>query len=38
MPDKKMGCPPSNNPLSERIYLCVDNGTKKILDKCVKMN
>lgn len=31
-----MGRPPSDNPLSERIYLRVDKETKKVLDECVK--
>lgn len=36
MSEKKMGRPPSENPLSERIYLRVDEETKKVLDECVK--
>ena len=36
MSGKKMGRPPSDNPLSERIYLRVDNETKDILDDCAK--
>lgn len=36
MSDKKMGRPPSDNPLSERIYLRVDEKTKDILDECVE--
>ncbi|RCX10527.1 hypothetical protein DFR58_12826 [Anaerobacterium chartisolvens] len=36
MSDKKMGRPPSDNPLSERIYLRVDKETKEVLDACVK--
>lgn len=36
MSDKKMGRPPSDNPLSERIYLRVDKKTKEVLDECVK--
>lgn len=36
MSDKKMGRPPSDNPLSERIYLRVDKETKEALDDCVK--
>ncbi|WP_040198399.1 ribbon-helix-helix protein, CopG family [Candidatus Soleaferrea massiliensis] len=36
MSEKKMGRPPSDNPLSERIYLRVDKETKEILDECVK--
>ncbi len=36
MSDKKMGRPPSENPLSERIYLRVDKKTKKVLDECVE--
>lgn len=36
MSDKKMGRPPSENPLSERIYLRVDKQTKQVLDECVE--
>lgn len=36
MSDKKMGRPPSDNPLSERIYLRVDKNTKEVLDECVE--
>lgn len=36
MSEKKMGRPPSDNPLSERIYLRVDKTTRKVLDECVK--
>lgn len=36
MSGKKMGCPPSENPLSERIYLRVDRETKEVLDQCAK--
>lgn len=36
MSGKKMGRPPSENPLSERIYLRVDKETKEVLDECVK--
>ncbi len=36
MSDRKMGRPPSENPLSERIYLRVTPETKKVLDECVK--
>lgn len=36
MSEKKMGRPPSDNPLSERIYLRVDKETKETLDECVK--
>ena len=36
MSGKKMGRPPSDNPLSERIYLRVDKETKKVLDECVE--
>ena len=35
MSGKKMGRPPAENPLSERIYLRVDKATKKVLDECV---
>ena len=31
-----MGRPPSEHPLSERIYLRVDKETKQILDECVE--
>ena len=31
-----MGRPPSENPLSERIYLRVDKETKKVLDECTE--
>ena len=34
MPPKKMGRPPSDNPLQERLYLRVDNKTKAMLDEC----
>jgi hypothetical protein len=33
---KKMGRPPVDNPLSERIYLRVDKEISYILDKCCK--
>ena len=36
MSEKKMGRPPSDNPLSERIYLRVDEETKSTLDECVE--
>lgn len=36
MSDKKMGRPPVDNPLSERIYLRVDKATKEVLDNCVE--
>ena len=36
MSDKKMGRPPSENPLSERIYLRVDKETKEVLDDCAE--
>ena len=36
MSEKKMGRPPLENPLSERIYLRVDKKTKEKLDFCVK--
>jgi predicted transcriptional regulator len=36
MSSKKLGRPPSENPLSERIYIRVDKATKKLLDECVK--
>jgi len=34
MPPKKMGRPPSDNPLHERLYLRVDEKTKSMLDEC----
>ena len=34
MPPKKMGRPRSENPLSERLYLRVDQKTKDMLDVC----
>lgn len=36
MSTKKMGRPPSENPLSERIYIRVDKATKAKLDDCTK--
>lgn len=36
MPQKKMGRPPSDNPLNERLYLRVDEKTKIMLDKCTE--
>ena len=36
MSEKKMGRPPVENPLSERIYLRVDKETKDVLDECVE--
>lgn len=36
MSEKKMGRPPVENPLSERIYLRVDKETKEVLDECVE--
>jgi hypothetical protein len=36
MPPKKMGRPPSENPLTERLYLRVDEKTKTMLDECTK--
>ena len=36
MSGKKMGRPPSENPLSERIYLRADEKTKDVLDECVE--
>ena len=36
MSEKKMGLPPVENPLSERIYLRVDKATKEKLDFCVE--
>lgn len=36
MSTKRMGRPPIENPLSERIYLRVDKQTKEKLDLCIK--
>lgn len=36
MPQKKMGRPRSENPLSERLYLRVDQKTKDMLDVCTE--
>lgn len=36
MSEKKMGRPPSDNPLSERIYLRINKETKKVLEECVE--
>lgn len=36
MPQKKMGRPPSENPLIERLYLRVDEKTKTLLDECTE--
>lgn len=36
MSEKKLGRPPSENPLSERIYLRVDKETMKVLNECVE--
>lgn len=36
MSTKRMGRPPIENPLSERIYLRVDKQTKEKLDLCTK--
>lgn len=36
MSGKKMGRPPSQNPLSERIYLRVDAEAKEVLDACTE--
>lgn len=37
MSEKRMGRPLSENPLSERIYLRVDETTKAALDECVEI-
>lgn len=34
MPPKKMGRPLSENPLTERLYLRVDEKTKAMLNAC----
>lgn len=36
LPQKKMGRPPSDNPLNERLYLRVDQKTKELLDECTE--
>ena len=36
MPQKKMGRPLSENPLTERLYLRVDKKTKGMLDACTE--
>ncbi|WP_101697210.1 ribbon-helix-helix protein, CopG family [Clostridium minihomine] len=36
MSEKKIGRPPSDNPLSERIYLRVDKKTIAKLDSCAE--
>ncbi len=36
MPPKKMGRPPVENPLTERLYLRVDDKTKNLLDECTE--
>lgn len=37
MPQKKMGRPLSENPLTERLYLRVDEKTKAMLDECTEV-
>lgn len=34
MAQKKMGRPPSNNPLKDRIFVLVNDETKNKLEKC----
>lgn len=34
MAQKKMGRPPSENPLKDRIFVLVSNETKEKLEKC----
>lgn len=36
MPLKKIGRPKSENPLTERLYLRVDDKTKDMLDACTE--
>lgn len=36
MPQKKKGRPLSENPLTERLYLRVDEKTKRMLDECTE--
>ena len=37
MSGKKMGRPPAENPLSEKIHLRVDKATMQALDECAEM-
>lgn len=37
MPQKKMGRSLSENPLTERLYLRVDEKTKILLDECTEV-
>ena len=36
MTQKKKGRPPSDNSLKDRIFIRVDDDTKKMLDKCTE--
>lgn len=36
MTRKKMGRPPSDNPYNDRIFVRVDDETKRRLDECTK--
>ena len=37
MAQKKMGRPPSENPLKDRIFVLVDDETKAKLNECTKI-
>lgn len=37
MAQKKMGRPPSENPLKDRIFVLVNEETKAKLDECTKI-
>ena len=37
MAQKKMGRPPSENPLKDRIFVLVNEETKTKLDECTKI-
>lgn len=37
MAQKKMGRPPSENPLKDRIFVLVNEETKAKLDECTRM-
>lgn len=36
MAQKKMGRPPSDNPMTDRIFIRVNKETKEMLDTCTK--
>lgn len=37
MAQKKMGRPPSENPLKDRIFVLIDAETKAKLNECIKI-